>query len=323
MPAQPHRPDILAWRVFRGSDAVRRNLLTTSQLRSSAWLRVRHDVYADARLDRDHALACRAVTLQLPSDALIAGPSSAYLHGIEHAAGFTDDVHVLAPRPTGLRSQRGLRVHSTLLTVPPPAPAQSDQVPREPSWQVRPTNGPLMCAADTPMRTGPADAAWETAVWLDPIRAVGIVDALLGRGLTTPAALAEVGDRNAERPGGRRARWIFGLADARAESPAESALRIRLVLAGLPRPLAQHPVRLLSGLVLHPDLAWPEFWVAVEYDGHWHADPDQLHRDRRRLNQLVTAGWLVLHVTSRRLQREFPAVVREVRAALTSRGWRP
>ncbi|MFD2766606.1 endonuclease domain-containing protein [Micromonospora eburnea] len=157
---------------------------------------------------------------------------------------------------------------------------------------------------------------------MDPIRAVGIVDALLGRGLTTPAALAEIGDRNAERPGGRRARWVFGLADPRAGSPAESALRVRLVLAGLPRPLAQHPVRLLSGLVLHPDLSWPEFRVAVEYDGQWHADPDQLHRDRRRLNQLVTAGWLVLHVTSRRLHHEFSAVIREVHAALASRGWR-
>ncbi|MEU8260894.1 hypothetical protein AB0C02_09780 [Micromonospora sp. NPDC048999] len=368
MPPQPHRPDLLAWRVFRGSDVVRRGLLTRYQLRSSAWIRVRHDVYADARLDRDHALACRAATLQLPPEILIAGPSSAYLHGIEHAADFTDDVHVLAPRPTGLRSQRGLRVHSTLLTVPPPAPVQPGQGPRAPSRLLRVADAPLMSAADpaaeagpvptaaeagqllgppltfaadpappagqlldapltfaadAPMRTGPAEAAWETAAWLDPIRAVGIIDTLLGRGLTSPAALAEIGDRNAERPGGRRARWVFGLADARAESPAESALRVRLVLAGLPRPLAQHPVCLLSGLVLHPDLAWPEFRVAVEYDGHWHADPDQLHRDRRRLNQLVTAGWLVLHVTSRRLHHEFPAVVREVRAALASRGWRP
>ncbi|MFJ8581952.1 endonuclease domain-containing protein [Micromonospora sp. NPDC093277] len=345
---------------------VRHGLLTRHQLRSSAWVRVRHDVYADARLDRDHSLACRAAALQLPSDALIAGPSSAYLHGIEHAADFTDDVHVLARRPARLRSQHRLRIHSTLLTVPPPGPHQPGQLltapppsphepgqlltappprphqpgqlltappsgpllppgqgPREPSRSLWTADGPLTFATDRPLRTGPADAAWETAVWLDPIRAVGIVDALLGRGLTTPAALAEIGDRNAERPGGRRARWVFGLADPRAESPAESALRVRLVLAGLPRPLVQHPVRLLSGLVLHPDLAWPEFRVAVEYDGHWHAEPDQLHRDRRRLNQLVTAGWLVLHVTSHRLHREFPAVVREVRTALTSRGWRP
>jgi very-short-patch-repair endonuclease len=116
---------------------------------------------------------------------------------------------------------------------------------------------------------------------------------------------------------------VFGLADPGAQSPTESHLRVRLVLAGLPRPVAQHPVRGPSGLVLHPDLAWPQFRVAVEYDGQWHADPDQLTRDRYRLNQLVAAGWLVLHVTGRRLHREFPALVREIRAALVARGWRP
>ncbi|OKI52829.1 hypothetical protein [Micromonospora sp. CB01531] len=322
MPPQPHRPKLLAWQVFRGSDVIRHGLLTAHQLRSSAWVRVRHDVYADARLDRDHALACRAATLQLPPDALIAGPSSAYLHGVEHAADFTDEVHVLAPRPAGLRSQHGLRVHSTLLALPPAAQGAAGLVAPDPTRQL-PADGLPVLAAGTPLRTGPTAAAWETAVWLEPIRAIGIVDALLGRGLTTPAALAEIARRNADRPGGRRARWVFGLADAGAGSPAESALRVRLVLAGLPRPAAQPPVRLPSGLVLHPDLAWPAFRVAVEYDGHWHADPDQLHRDRRRLNQLVTAGWVVLHVTSRRFRHEFPAVVREIRAALTSRGWRP
>jgi very-short-patch-repair endonuclease len=93
-------------------------------------------------------------------------------------------------------------------------------------------------------------------------------------------------------------------------------------MAGLPRPVAQYPVRLSNGRVLHPDLAWPEFQVAVEYDGHWHGDTEQLHLDRRRLNQLVAAGWLVLHVTSQRMHRDFEGVVREVRMALRQRGWR-
>ncbi|MET8039675.1 DUF559 domain-containing protein [Micromonospora sp. NPDC005215] len=127
---------------------------------------------------------------------------------------------------------------------------------------------------------------------------------------------------NADRPGGRRAQWVFDLADAGAESSPESHLRVRLVLGGLPRPAVQYPVRLPNGVVLHPDLAWPEFRVAVEYDGQWHSDAEQLHRDRHRRNLLVGAGWLVLHVTSRRLHGEFPAVLREVRNALVSRGWR-
>ncbi|MEV4659041.1 hypothetical protein [Micromonospora sp. NPDC049301] len=149
-----------------------------------------------------------------------------------------------------------------------------------------------------------------------------IVDDLLRQGMTDRDTLAEVAARNADRPGGRRARWLFELADPAAQSPPESQLRVRLVLGGLPRPIVQHAIRLPDGVVLHPDLAWPEYRVAVEYDGQRQADSDQLHLDRRRMNLLVGAGWLVLHVTSRRLHAEFPAVLGEVRTALIARGWR-
>ncbi|BCJ59906.1 hypothetical protein [Micromonospora endophytica] len=298
MPVQAHRPEALAWQVFRGSDAVRRGLLTIHQLRNSAWVRLRRDIYADARLERDHELVCRAVALQLPADAAIAGPSAAYLHGVEHAAGFTEPVHVLAPTSAGLRSQRGLRVHTMA----------RDELAR-------------LARRGSPPRTSPTRVAWESAVWLEPTHAIGIIDSLLGRNLTSRSALAEIAEACGSRPGMRRARWLFDLAEPAAQSPTESQLRIRLVLAGLPRPVVRHPVQVSRGLILHPDLAWPEFRVAVEYDGRWHSDHEQLHRDRKRLNQLVGAGWLVLHVTSRRLHRDFPAIVREVRSALLDRGW--
>lgn len=347
MPPQPHRPDALSWQVFRGSTAVRQGLLTEHQLRSGAWIRLRHDVYADARLDRDHALACRAALLRLPPGVLIAGPSAAYLHGVDHAAAFTDDVHVLVPPQLRIGAQRGLRLHiGGAEAAPAPGSATLERAPLAldpmgrsgravtatidrqapatgsglPSGRHR-SAGARPCPVVLP-RTGSAQAAWETAVWLEPVRAVGIVDTLLASGLTDQGALATIADANVGRPGAQRARWVFGLADPAAQSPPESHLRVRLVLAGLPRPVAQHPVRLPTGLVLHPDLAWPRFRVAIEYDGHWHSDPDRLHTDRKRLNQLVAAGWLVLHVTSRRMHNDFPNVLREVRAALIARGWR-
>ncbi|MET7373043.1 hypothetical protein [Micromonospora arida] len=373
MPPRPHRPDALAWQVFRGSDAVRDGLLTEHQLRNSAWVRLRHDIYADSRLDRDHALACRAALLRLPPGVVVGGPSAAYLHGVQHAASFTDDVHVLVPRPLRIGPQRGLRVHANAITpIRPPVAGRLPDAGRPPSAgsprdATRPTGvgrpptggmsprparqlarpvavsvgaGGIVVAGrgdgraaasppgpreqDLPIpRSDPGRAAWETAVWLDPVRAVAIVDSLLGQGLADRETLAAMAAGNADRPGARRARWVFDLADGRAESPPESQLRVRLVLGGLPRPAVQHPVRLPAGIVLHPDLAWPQYRVAVEYDGKWHSDVEQLHRDRRRLNQLVAAGWLVLHVTSRRLHGDFPAVLREVRDALVSRGWRP
>ncbi|MEV4464130.1 hypothetical protein AB0J51_10925 [Micromonospora echinofusca] len=372
MPPPPHRPGVLAWQVFRGSDAIRQGLVSEHQLRSSAWLRLRHDVYADARLDRDHALACRAAALRLPPEAVIAGPSAAYLHGVEHAASFVDDVHVLVPRAMRLGPQRGLRVHSTgpyrqpagagggpyptLRTaaegggtaVPAtaggdtavPAPAGGRDVavvppggglrtalrtPADgPGIAVRPVPAGLRVAdlrtAGVPVSSDPTSAAWETAVWLEPLRAVGIVDSLLRQGLTSRAALADVAARNADRPGGRRARWVFGLADPGARSPAESELRVRLVLAGLPRPAVRHPVRVAAGLVVHADLAWSAYRVAVARDGR-HAEAGDGHLDR--IARLVGAGWLVLPVTGRRLRHDFPGVLREARAALGARGWRP
>jgi hypothetical protein len=372
MPPQHSRPEALAWGVFRGSEAVRRGLLTRHQLRGASWRRLRQDVYADSRLPRDHALACRGALLRLPPEALVAGPSAAYLHGVEHAAAFTDDVHVLVPRSARIDSQPGIRVHTVGAACVAPLPGELAPVglkgglplpgglvpaglrgglalPASPSSAApvdggaggsrpggsagdsrpscgageRPRGGvPAADGAKGLRRTLPAQAAWESAAWLDPVPAVAVVDGLLRMGLTSPAALTAIAEHNADRPGGRRARWVFGLADAGAQSPPESHLRVRLVLAGLPRPVTRHPVRVASGRVLHPDLAWPDFRVAVEHDGQWHADADQLHRDRQRLNHLVGAGWLVLHVTGQRLQRDFPGVVREVRAALVARGWR-
>ncbi|WP_431942732.1 hypothetical protein [Micromonospora marina] len=387
MPPHPHRPPELAWQVFRGSEAIRRGLLSRHHLRGASWIRLRQDVYADARLDRDHALACRAALLRLPPGAAIAGPSAAYLHGVEHAAGFTDDVHVLLPATVRADSQPGVRVHhapmsstrsgllvpvgsaaSTRTNTPvgmnqpartsrtagtrPPVAASlaADRLPGAPGRTRSPnpadtrnrpgpadpqnaaaasnpfaesSPGAVMILAGPPPRTEPAACAWETAVWADPVEAVGIIDGLLRTGSVNGSALASEAARNACRPGGRRAVWVFGLTDGLAQSPPESHLRVRLVLAGLPRAVAQYPVRVPTGLILHPDLAWPEFRVAVEYDGQWHSDADRMHLDRRRLNQFVAAGWLVLHVTGRRLRKEFPALVREIRAALVARGWRP
>ncbi|AXO34143.1 hypothetical protein [Micromonospora sp. B006] len=433
MPPHPHRPPELAWQVFRGSEAIRRGLLSRHHLRGASWIRLRQDVYADARLDRDHALACRAALLRMPPGAAIAGPSAAYLHGVEHAADFTDDVHVLLPATVRADSQPGVRVHHAPMSstrsgllVPagsaapartsppvgtsqpvgtnapvstrslagtnppagmnspagtsppvrtrsshgtnppadmtpagtaspvaaplaadclpgtpgrtrspnpagsrsrpgPPGPADPQNAAAAAAWNpfAESSPGAAMILAGPPRRTEPAACAWETAVWADPVKAVGIIDGLLRTGSVNRSALASEAARNACRPGGRRAAWVFGLTDGLAQSPPESHLRVRLVFAGLPRPVAQHPVRVSTGLILHPDLAWPEFRVAVEYDGQWHSDADRMHLDRRRLNQLVEAGWLVLHVTGRRLRKEFPALVREIRAALVARGWRP
>lgn len=107
------------------------------------------------------------------------------------------------------------------------------------------------------------------------------------------------------------------LADGRAESPPESRLRVGLILAGLPAPQPQFEVRHDRRFVARVDLAYPQRKLAIEYDGAWHGEPGQFGRDRQRLNQLLAAGWRVIHVTAADLHHP-GALVATVRAALAA-----
>jgi hypothetical protein len=300
------RPSPLQWQVFRGSDAVRRDLVSVNQLRSTAWVRVRHDVYADSRIRLDHALACRATALRLPVSAVFAGPSAAYLHGVEHAAGYNDDVHAILPPELRPRSSQGLRIHATEI--------EADEVE----------------ALDGLRRTTPARTVWDVACWAELTHAVSIVDRLLRRGQVSRADLDEVVERHATHLSRSRAQRVVDLSDPRARSAAESRLRIRLVTAGLPRPVARHPVELGDGRVLHPELAWPRFQVAVEIDSRCtgercrcldDVDPELTRHHSRR--QMTAIGWTVLPVTPHQMRRDFADFVTSVRLALLDRGWRP
>jgi len=299
MAPPPNRPRALQWQVFRGSDAVRRELLSWSQLRGAGWIHVGHDVYADSRIERDHALACRAVGLRLPVSAVFAGPSAAHLHGIERAAGYDDEVHVIVPGELRLRSRPALRIHNIDL--------ESDE------WD----------AINGLRRTTPVRTAWDVACWAELTHAVGILDRLLQSGLVGPEDLADLAERNDGNHCRGRALRVFELTDARSRSHAESHLRIRLVTAGLPRPVARFPVGLNSGRVLHPEVAWPDFRVAVELDSGCPKDEEAAVLYRFQRGQLIAAGWVVLQVTVQQVHRDFTTFVTDVRKALLGRGWRP
>lgn len=292
--------------MFRGSDAVRRDLVSSNQLRSTAWVRVRHDVYADSRIRLDHTLACRATALRLPVSAVFAGPSAAFLHGVKHAASYNDDVHVILAPDLRLRSHQGLRIHATEV--------EADEV----EWR------------DGLRRTTATRTAWDVACWAELTHAVSIVDRLLRRDQVAPADLADLVERHGNHLSRSRALRVFDLADPRARSAPESSLRIRLITAGIPRPAARHPVKLANGRVLHPELAWPEFRVAVELDRQGPAerslclddiDPELMRRYSR--GQLAASGWTVLPVTLHQMRRDFTDFVTSVRRALLDRGWQP
>ncbi|MEU5908087.1 hypothetical protein ABZ780_27405 [Micromonospora sp. NPDC047467] len=295
MPKAPRRPPQLRGRVFRGSVAVSRGLVTRNDLRSSAWRPLFRDVYADAQVRVTHETRCAAVGRWLvPPGAAIAGRAAAALYGCVTPTP-SEPVDVLVPRDNRLGPSAGLRIHRGEIDP-------GDTVDRA---GVRVTS---------PMRT-----CWDLALWLDLVEAVVVIDALLAHRLTDVATLRAYALNRAGRRGWRSLLRVTDLADQGAESPQESRTRVRLVLAGLPRPQTQWVVTDQGRFVARLDLAWPEYKVAVEYDGLWHDDPAQFHRDRRRLNRLLGGDWIVLHVTSKRLREDFDGFLAEVRTALRSR----
>lgn len=92
-----------------------------------------------------------------------------------------------------------------------------------------------------------------------------------------------------------RARNLIEAADAGAESPGESACRLRLWDAGFPRFQTQIRVERGGGRHYRLDMGLREILLAVEYDGvESHEGPERFAHDRRRRAWLFDQGWSVL-----------------------------
>jgi hypothetical protein len=109
------------------------------------------------------------------------------------------------------------------------------------------------------------------------------LDAALRVGVDHEQLLEEV-DRFKGYRGVRTLRTLAPLADARAESPPESALRLHWLDAGLPAPDLQFWIYDDLGLPLYRlDVPAPEVRYAAEYDGEaFHSDPADVEHDSER-----------------------------------------
>lgn len=291
-------PSLLHGKVFHARDAIAAGLVTPDNLRSRAWQRVFRGIYADASLTLTHQTRCAAAIAFLAPEAIVAGRSAATLYGVEVGAP-TDPVELLVPPTVSRCRHAGVVVHR----------ASVDATDRRLLGRIPVTS---------PVRT-----CWDLACWLDPVEAVVWIDRMVARGRVTTADLSDWLDRPlvGGRRGRRRFERVLSLTDARAESPQESRLRVRLTLAGLRPPAVQHEIYDDDGrFVARVDLAWPQRKVAVEYDGLWHVgSAAQIHADRRRLSALASRGWTVIIVTSARLRDDFAGLTAELRSALRSR----
>jgi hypothetical protein len=270
----PARPAQIRGRVFRGTGEIEAGVLTSAQLLSSAWRRLRRDVYADADLPVDHLLHTRGVHLVAPDGAAFGGLTAVVLWGGSEFATADDPVEVVVPPGTRWQPGAGVTVRT--------APLDGDVV-RDRAGMHR--TGRVRTAVDL-IRRGQLD---DGVVLLDRLVHSGIVH------------LTPVRDAVAALPscrGSRLARAVVDLADGLAESPPETRLRLLMRRAGLPAPVAQHRVFDQDGFIARVDFAYPELRLAIEYEGAWHGRPGQLGKDRSRLNRLFEAGWRVVFVTA-------------------------
>ncbi|WP_458317396.1 endonuclease domain-containing protein [Mycolicibacterium brisbanense] len=149
------------------------------------------------------------------------------------------------------------------------------------------------------------------------------IDALLNVTNVGVVRVRSVAERYPGARGIRRLRSALDLADAGAESPQETRLRLLLVRGGVPRPVTQIPVADEWGRVRRRiDMGWPDWMVGVEYDGvqHW-TNPQDHENDIVRLEFLASRGWTIVRVSARQLRYRGPEVVARTWAALHGAGY--
>ncbi|MET4060695.1 hypothetical protein ABIB35_002246 [Arthrobacter sp. UYP6] len=144
---------------------------------------------------------------------------------------------------------------------------------------------------------------------------------------TTPYAtqdsLLAVIARHGGKRGIRKARLALEMSRIGADSAQETRLRLALAEAGLPEPLVNEPIRGDDGGLHHqPDLTYPLYRVAVEYEGAGHSQTDQVESDIGREERIRALGWTEVRISRRHMTGDARAAVNKVRAALIAGGWR-
>jgi hypothetical protein len=293
VPRSPSVPAELTNGPFRTSDAIRAGL-THEQLRGAAWQRLHRDVFVHAGLPLTNQVRLEAARLAVPPGTVAVALTAAWLHGVlEPNPNRPAPVHVAAVR--GRPQPRARAVTGSRLTLDP------DDVVQIGDWCV----------------TSPERTCFDLARIGPTVEAVVGVDAFLSAGLTTKERLWRYGNERRSWAGCDRLREAVLLGSDRVRSPAESRLRMLLVLAGLPEPLVNAPVHDEHGRMLGiPDLLYLRPLLGIEYDGSYHRDGDVHQADLLRENGMVTNGLPLLRYSNLDLTRRPRAVVQEVGAAL-------
>lgn len=116
----------------------------------------------------------------------------------------------------------------------------------------------------------------------------------------------------------RRLRRVLDVADAGAESPQETVVRLLLISAGLPRPETQIKVG-----KRRVDMGWRQWRVGVEYDGEHHfKDPARYAEDIDRHEFFADQRWRIVRVVGAHVRYQPNRIPDRAARALTAAGWR-
>ncbi len=273
------------------SSAEVRRLLRRGTWRRTPW----PGVYVDGAVEDEAAAVVRAASLWLGGDLVACHSTAALLWGFDVHADAPPPgrlLHFLGPPDVDNRRLRGLQVHPSSLGT-------DDAVRRRGVW----------C-------TPPARTACDVARLGDPVDALATLDAALRSGWCTRDRLAAACSEQRGLRGVVRLGALVPQADAGAESPMESRLRWRFLVARLPAPRVQ--VEVADGGRRHRlDLGWEEHQVGAEFDGlEAHMTRAQLTADRDRHNWITERGWRLLHFTATDVYRQHERMVATVRRHL-------
>jgi very-short-patch-repair endonuclease len=277
---------------FIGSEAVANGDVVKSALRTRH-TKLFRDVYIRFDAELTPLVRARAGWLWSQRRGIIAGLSASALHGAQ----WVDATAPLEIIHSNRNPLAGVRVHGDCI--------EDDEVAL--------IDGiPVTIAARTALDLG---------CWYSTEEAVAAIDALIRAADIKVVDVEMLAQRYPARRGIRRARTALRLADAGAQSPKETWLRLLLIRARLPRPQTQIPVCDEFGdLVFYLDMGWEDARVAVEYDGEQHRrDRRQYTWDVRRSEMLERLGWIVIRVVAGDRPND---IVRRVRAALARRASR-
>ncbi|WP_298862776.1 hypothetical protein [uncultured Microbacterium sp.] len=176
----------------------------------------------------------------------------------------------------------------------------------------------------------PVAAVFSSAGHLSVADAVILLDALLTDADNYPGlvdkhpicTVAEIEERLRSWnrfKGSATIREALPRARAHVESPKETETRLAIVDADLPEPVVQFEVNDGDRLIARVDLAYPQWRIAIEYEGDGHrTDKEQWRRDIQRQRELEDRGWIVIRLTQADLNAPATFLAR-IRRAIASR----